>query len=358
MIIDLVVGCRPNFVKAAAILHAAEKYPNVKINMLHTGQHWGEMSEPFFEELRLPAPKHILGSCASSVAVSVLDRFATTIAALGNWFRADKADYAMVVGDTASTLAGALAAKKIGIPLIHVEAGLRCGDAQMQEEINRILVDSVSDVCYTTSEAARDNLIAEGSHANIQFVGNVMVDTLYRFLPEARAQYAHFSGGHYAVLTLHRAESVDRDHVIFPMLDAIREVANDIPVVWPVHPRLKSRLGLWKDNGMFSFVEPMGYLQFISLLSNAKFVMTDSGGVQEETTALGVPCLTLRNNTERPETVGMGTNTIVGRWPKQIISCAQKLRCAETALTRTVLPFWDGHAADRIMSDLAGGLVN
>jgi UDP-N-acetylglucosamine 2-epimerase (non-hydrolysing) len=357
MIIDLVIGCRPNFVKAAAIIHAAKQYPNVTINLVHTGQHVGDMSDPFFNDLELSVPTpHRSFLCHDFL--TIIDRLSRMIEWLGTVFNEDKPNFVMVVGDTDSTLAGAIAAAKLTIPLIHVEAGLRCGNMNMQEEINRILIDSVSTVCYTTTIRHRDTLIAEGHDPqSVKFVGNVMVDTLYRFLDQARGLYprpTHLNGP-YAILTLHRAENVDDDKVIFPMLDAVREIAEEIDVIFPIHPRLKSRIGAWNNNGRFLFEEPMSYLKFIALLSRAKFVMTDSGGLQEETTALGIPCLTLRNETERLETIWEGTNSLVGIDPSVILARGQGLIDRTEIFEYQKPVLWDGHAADRIFADLIGG---
>ena len=259
-------------------------------------------------------------------------------------------DYVMVVGDTDSTLAGAIAAVKSGIPVAHVEAGLRCGDMKMQEEINRILVDSISTKHYATSDWALKNLKSEG-HWRARNVGNVMVDTLMRFLPEAIKQYPR--DDNYAVFTLHRAENVDDPEKLASIINAVEEVATRIPVIWPVHPRLGPLIA----GRNITAVEPMGYLQFIALLSGAKFAMTDSGGVQEETTALNIPCLTLRENTERPETVHAGTNCIVGTSPKSILDMADWiLSSKQTSFKRRQIDGWDGHAAERILEDLCGTL--
>lgn len=362
MIIDLVVGARPNFVKAAAIIHAAKNYPNVKINLIHTGQHTDAMSDPFFRELELPAP--ITPAVDREIfRYSYVERFASMLAFCSNAFQSTRPDYVVVVGDTDSTLAGALAAKKMGIPLIHVEAGLRCGDRKMQEEINRVLVDSVSDICYTTSIEARDSLIAEGSRSHIQFVGNVMVDTLYRFLPKALETWPQEKRpdgqvGKYAIMTLHRAENVDNPEVFDRILSTAREISKKRFIYFITHPRIGDRSvqGHLKDDGNYSLlkVQPTGYFRFISLLSRAEFVMTDSGGVQEETTALGVPCFTLRDVTERPETESMGSNLVVGTNKESILWAVQNMPLR----VKGVPPLWDGHAADRILADLVGGIPN
>ena len=260
-------------------------------------------------------------------------------------------DYVMVVGDTDSTLAGAIAAKKCGLKLIHVEAGLRCGVATMQEEINRKMIDSVSDILYTSTKSATQNLLDEGHKRwNVVFVGNVMVDTLFSRIAEARAKYSK-PMSKYAMLTLHRAENVDSGEMFEGIMDAVDEVSANIPVIFPKHPR--SRDINLAPFSQVKIVPPMGYLEFISTLSQAQFVMTDSGGVQEETTALGVPCVTIRPNTERPETVHQGTNVIAGTDGSSIVLCARDANRRWYNPDRTPMPeLWDGHAADRIIQDL------
>ena len=355
IVIDLIIGCRPNFVKAAAILYAAKNYPDVKINLVHTGQHTKLMSDPFFQDLELPTPEHNFPDWRWDGHPEPVERLGCMISWLQNVFIADKPNFVVVVGDTDSTLAGAIVASKLLIPVIHVEAGLRCGNMNMQEEINRILVDSVSTICYTTTDHHRDTLIAEGHDPDsVKFVGNVMVDTLYRFLPQAQERYPRpsYLRDPYAVLTLHRAENVDNDKVIFPMLDAVREIAEEIDVIFPIHPRLKSRIGAWHNNGRLIFGEPLSYLKFIAVLSGTKFVMTDSGGLQEEATALGIPCLTLRNETERPETIWQGTNSLVGTDPSVILARGQGLVDRTEVFEYQKPPLWDGHAADRILEDI------
>jgi UDP-N-acetylglucosamine 2-epimerase (non-hydrolysing) len=370
MIIDLVVGARPNFVKAAAIINAAKSYPSVKINLIHTGQHTDLMSDPFFKELELPTPKpHQLLKFGEGPREPI-DRLGMMMSHCAAAFRTDKPDYVMVVGDTDSTAAGAISAAKMKLPLIHVEAGLRCGNMGMQEEINRVLVDSVSDILYTTTGDARDRLIAEGhSPLCTSFVGNVMVDTLYRFLPKARQRGPwgletkigrNFFLQPYAVLTLHRAENLNND-TTWRLMGAASSVAKMIPVVFPVHPRTRSFIG-GRKLGNVRMIDPMSYLDFIGLVDGASFVMTDSGGLQEETTALGIPCITLRNETERPETVTHGSNVVVGTDSLEIFNAAYRAirfkQRLHTALPERVPALWDGHAADRILADLVGGTSN
>lgn len=351
MNIDLVVGARPNFVKAAAILHAAEKFPQLNIKLIHTGQHKDVMSDPYFKELGLPKPI-LMDIVRGETPVS---RFGNMVDALGHWWRNnafdhDKPDIVMVVGDTDSTSAGAIAAVKSRIPVIHVEAGLRCGDMRMQEELNRLLVDSVSTKLYTTSAWAQNSLKREGKAGVL--VGNVMVDTLKRFLPEAVEKFPYKD--RYAVLTLHRAENVDDEKKFSGILEAVMQVGRDIPVIWPTHPRYGS---IQSDS--ITVVEPMGYLRFISMLSSAEFVMTDSGGVQEETTALGVPCITLRDCTERPETIFNGTNMVVGTKWDAILRGVDIVTNTDVGFwkSKPKPDLWDGHASERILEDICATLL-
>lgn len=338
MKIDLVVGARPNFVKAAAIVEAAKKYPDVKISLIHTGQHNGKMSDPFFEQLGLP--QHLVIDCITGPR-----RFGHMIEMLSGYWSALKPDYVMVVGDTDSTAAGAIAAKKSGLPLIHVEAGLRCGDDNMQEEINRKLVDSISDISYTTSRESYNQLVCLENHnpSSVLFIGNVMIDTLFRFKEKALSQSAFKD---FALLTLHRAENVDDEEKVQDILNAIGKINKT--VLMTLHPRLNKSSYVRPSNVVG--IPPQSYLSFIGLMASAKFVMTDSGGVQEETTALGVPCLTLRTNTERPETVLYGTNHVIGTHPQAIMEMAHAILSWKDNGIRPDL--WDGHAADRLMADL------
>ncbi len=321
MKIDLVVGARPNFVKAAAIVEAAKKYPDAKIRLIHTSQHGGKMSDPFFEQLGLPAPILLTG------VRDGVQRFGDMIALLNNYWSLFRPDYVMVVGDTDSTAAGAIAAKKSGLPLIHVEAGLRCGDDKMQEEINRKLVDSISDILYTTTQDAHDQLVYDENHkANtVTFVGNVMIDTLFRFKDKALNRFPDVYQPDYALLTLHRAENVDDLEKLQSILDAVGQIKKK--VFMTLHPRLNKMSYIRPPNVVG--IPPQNYLDFIYFTANAKFVMTDSGAIQEETTALGVPCLTLRAST--------------AQMAKEILSWKDTGKRPD---------LWDGHAADRLMADL------
>lgn len=356
MIIDLVVGCRPNFVKAAAIIDAAKSYSDIRVRLIHTGQHHDVMSDPLFQELNLPKPdwQMIPGYLQNPAG-----RTGDMISSIGAYWSGDtRPDYVMVVGDTDSSLAGAIAAKKAGLKLVHVEAGLRSRAADMQEEINRKAIDSVSDIFYATTEGARQNLLDEGHEKwKIVVVGNVMVDTLYRHIDRARREFYRPMDSDYAMLTLHRAENVDTTEKMDEIIDAVGEVAKNIPVIFPKHPRGHVRLyaaGL-------SMTGPLSYHQFISYLSRAEFIMTDSGGVQEESTALGVPCVTIRPNTERPETVFEGTNVIAGTKAADIIREARTARWGKFNMSNVDIwsptgrrkpPLWDGQAAYRLLDDL------
>lgn len=355
LLIDLVVGARPNLVKAAAILEAAKLYSEVQINVVHTGQHMKDLSDPFFSELDIPVPEPNRRLICQDFTNTVA-RLSRMTEWLSEAFLEDRPDFVMVVGDTDSTLAGAIAAAKMKIPLVHVEAGLRSYDTNMQEEINRVMVDSVSNRCYTTTACARDQLVSEGhDSSSVKFVGNVMVDTLYRYIKYARLLYPRSE--RYAVLTLHRAENVDDPQRFEEILAAVQYIAKDIRIVWPTHPRLKIAPRI-REN--IEILSPLSYLPFISLIDGADFVMTDSGGVQEETSALGVPCLTLRNNTERPETVFEGTNMIAGTTMSEILSCYDLLGQTRDYIKKNSrqIERWDGFAAGRIFADLVGGTKN
>jgi UDP-N-acetylglucosamine 2-epimerase (non-hydrolysing) len=347
MILDIVVGARPNFVKAAAIIKAAEKFPRVAVRLLHTGQHGLAISEQYFRDLELPQTYRYLGIDGPDTSI----RLGRMIEELGRFWNGlrdeERPNYVMVVGDADSTLAGALAAKKVGLPLVHVEAGLRCGDMHMQEELNRRAVDSISDLMYTTTEQSRDILIAE-QHLpyNVVNVGNVMVDTLRRFLPKAIQTYPTHRPS-YGMLTVHRAENVYDQEKIAEIMDAVREISeNDTRIIFPTHPRQHVDI----TGTHIERVPPMGYLEFIATLARAKFVITDSGGVQEESTILGVPCITIRDSTERPETVNFGTNVVVGTDGGKILAAVQN---RDRTMVKQPPILWDGFAAERILKDLS-----
>lgn len=361
-----VVGARPNFMKIAPIVNALAKIQDkADCCLVHTGQHYDQaMKASFFEQLGIPEPDVDLnvgsGSHAEQTAHIML-RFEPVL---------DRIDPCgvLVVGDVNSTIACGLVAVKKHLPVIHVEAGLRSYDRNMPEEINRILTDQISDLLFTTERQARDNLIREGIAAKrIHFVGNVMIDTLRTNLKRAaefietlrsyQIDTAEIREKGYALLTLHRPSNVDEPDTLSKLLIAIRAVSERLPVIFPVHPRTAHRIEqhglgvLIRDSRIFQ-IPPVGYLQMLGLMKSAKLVLTDSGGLQEETTALGVPCLTLRENTERPITVAEGTNTIVGTDGLKIKACVDDI-VATGGKSGRIPEYWDGQAAARIVDSLA-----
>ena len=363
-----VVGARPNFMKMAPILRAfARRRPGIPALLVHTGQHYdAAMSDQLFRDLQLPEPDINLGVGSGTHAVQtaeVMRRFEPVV---------DEHEPAcvLVVGDVNSTLACSLVAAKKSVAVAHVEAGLRSFDRTMPEEINRILTDQLADRLYTTERSAAANLGAEGiGQERIVFVGNVMIDTLLASRPHAvspteslrrvnRADVSLDRG--YAVVTLHRPSNVDDPAMLRHLLETLVAISHDLPVLFAVHPRTRAaidRAGLGQSLASTGVVllPPQGYLEMLGLMIGAKIVLTDSGGIQEETTALGVPCLTLRENTERPVTVEHGTNTLVGRDRAAILDQCQEILSGGGKRGR-VPEGWDGHAADRIAADLVGWL--
>lgn len=357
-----VVGARPNFMKIAPIIRAFRSGPDpVYTRLVHTGQHYDAvMNNAFFSQLQIPRPDIELevGSASHAVQTAeIMRRFEPVV-------DAEMPRAVLVVGDVNSTIACALVAAKKNIPVIHVEAGLRSFDRAMPEEINRVLTDQISTLLFTTEPVARDNLLREGvAERQIHFVGNVMIDTLKHCLeqsvPAART-LADIPGNDlfldgdngYCVLTLHRPSNVDDLRVLRHLLETVRAVSESIPVVFPLHPRTRNRvteLGLQDllDSSRIACLQPLGYLEMLGLVSSARMVMTDSGGLQEETTVVGVPCVTLRNNTERPVTVEQGTNTIVGQDREQILAVVNDVLNNGGKCGR-VPELWDGRAAERI----------
>jgi UDP-N-acetylglucosamine 2-epimerase (non-hydrolysing) len=356
-----VVGARPNFMKVAPIVAAMKKRPSDFLPLvLHTGQHYdASMSDAFFTDLALPQPDVHLGVGSGSHAVqtaAIMERFEPVVLK-------EQPDWVLVVGDVNSTIACALVCVKLGIKVAHVEAGLRSRDRTMPEEINRLLTDQIADLLFTPSADADQNLLAEGiPRERISFVGNIMIDSLFTNLERARKSNIKSEMGleerQYAVLTLHRPSNVDNPETFERILSALEAIAFDLPIVFPVHPRTMKTIAQFGLNDRIAasknirLVEPLGYLDFLNLYSTARLVLTDSGGIQEETTALGVPCLTLRENTERPITVEMGTNVIVGTDTRKIVSEASAiLNGSRTKETRQP-PLWDGHTAERILAVL------
>ncbi len=346
-----VVGARPNFMKIAPLVSALARCGTPQ-RLVHTGQHFDErMSGVFFEELGLPRPDAYLGVGSGphgEQTARVMIAFERALAEVR-----PRPALVVVPGDVNSTVAAALVAAKMGIPVAHAEAGLRSRDRTMPEELNRIVTDHLSDVLLTPSPDADENLQREGiDGTKVARVGNLMIDTLLANLPRARAlrlpEALGLERGRYAIVTLHRPANVDDPAALLRILGALSRIARELPVVFPVHPRTRARLA---DPALFSaaealrLVEPQGYLEFLSLTSAARVVLTDSGGLQEEATALGVPCLTLRDRTERPVTVTEGTNEVVGTEPDRIVAAA--LRALAYPRPPRCPALWDGRAGDR-----------
>lgn len=351
----LVAGARPNFMKIAPIHRALREHDDIELTLVHTGQHYDRaMSELFFEQLGIPAPDINLDVGSGSHAVQtaeIMRRFETVVLER-------RPDLVVVVGDVNSTAACSMVAKKIaGVGLAHVEAGLRSFDRGMPEEINRLVTDALSDLLFTSEPSGGRNLAAEGvPGACVHFVGNVMIDTLRTHLERARATGTIASLAleprGYALMTLHRPANVDRLETFAPLMDAIAEIAAELPVVFPAHPRTRPALARWQDarGGAvpgLRVIDPLGYLEFLDLTAHARLVLTDSGGVQEETTVLGIPCLTMRPNTERPVTVDEGTNVLVGNDPEALRREARAILDGRAKAGR-VPDGWDGNAALRI----------
>lgn len=361
-----VVGARPNFMKMAPILRAmAAHVPPLAVLLVHTGQHYDkDMSDRLFEDLRLPRPDVNLevGSGTHAIQTAeVMRGFEPVVDAY-------KPSCVVVVGDVNSTLACSLVAVKKGVPVVHIEAGLRSYDRAMPEEINRILTDQISDRLYTTERTAQDNLAREGIPASrVCFAGNVMIDSVIFGRANARSAKDTLQAcnvdpavlGHplgVGVVTLHRPCNVDEPEALGALLRVLGEVAVSLPLVFPLHPRTRSNIGRFGlmdlvDPARMVLLPPQGYLQMLGLMAGATVVLTDSGGLQEETTALGVPCLTLRENTERPITVEQGTNILVGRDRDAILGAVNEILAGRGKCGR-VPEFWDGHAAERIAADL------
>lgn len=355
----IIVGARPNFMKAAPIFAEMKRRGNEFLpKLVHTGQHYDAgMSDAFFDDLGLPKPDHYLGVGSASHALQT----ANIMTAFEPIVLDEKPDWVVVVGDVNSTIACALVCSKLGVKVAHVEAGLRSFDRTMPEEINRILTDAISDLLLTTEEDAADNLVKEGvGREMIKFVGNVMIDSLLSNLERSASsdvrERLNISEGEYAVLTLHRPSNVDDPETLAGLVDAFVDVSKSIPVIFPAHPRTLANLdraGLLDkiNESSLQLIEPLGYLDFLRLYSGAKVVMTDSGGLQEETTALGIPCLTIRENTERPITISLGTNTLVGTDPWKIREAAARALEVKRGGAK-IPPLWDGKAAERICDEL------
>ncbi|MCF7804260.1 MAG: UDP-N-acetylglucosamine 2-epimerase (non-hydrolyzing) [Candidatus Marinimicrobia bacterium] len=360
MKIDLIVGARPNFMKAAPLYHALQNHPELfEVRLIHTGQHYDrKMSRIFFEELGLPKPDVYLGVGSGSHA----EQTGAVMTEYEKLLIDDPVDLVLVVGDVNSTLACSLVAKKLHIKLGHIEAGLRSFDRRMPEEINRLVTDSVADYLFTTSRDADEHLKKEGHSENsIFFVGNLMIDSLEEFLPRADCSNLldslEIESGEYGLITLHRPSNVDDEEIFTGILEAFQEIQGELPLIFPAHPRTKQRIHELTASGALEsmpglhIIDPVGYLEFIGLERDAKIILTDSGGIQEESTVLGVPCLTLRENTERPVTVEVGTNRLVHPAKDEILDAVRAaLDAAESS--GEIPEYWDGHAAGRIVDIL------
>jgi len=355
----LVAGARPNFMKIAPIASALLRDDRFRGTILHTGQHYDRaMSELFFEQLNIPEPEIRLGVGSASHARQT----AEVMIRLEPVLLERRPAAVLVVGDVNSTIAAALVAVKLGIPVAHVEAGLRSFDRTMPEEINRILTDAISTWLFVTEKSGLRHLASEGiDDKKVHFTGNVMIDTLMRCRESAaRLNMAESMGltpNGYALMTLHRPANVDETQRLDAMLEPIRELSREFPVIFPVHPRTRKMLEELRhdDDGDVRLMEPLGYLEFLGLMAEARVVLTDSGGIQEETTVLGVPCITLRDNTERPVTLTEGTNHLAGTNPDAIRATIGKALSAKPEARTPEL--WDGRAAERIVEILASNLL-
>jgi UDP-N-acetylglucosamine 2-epimerase (non-hydrolysing) len=362
-LIFCIVGARPNFTKISPIMKAIAKSNSLYAKLVHTGQHYDQsMKHAFFEQLQIPEPDIDLEVGSGSHAVQTAEIMKRIEPVL------DKEQPAaiLVVGDVNSTIACALVASKKGIPVVHVEAGLRSYDRTMPEEINRVLTDQISEMLFTTEKDAEENLIKEGiDQKRIHFVGNVMIDNLKQQLPRAtpiekilsekQLQEEALNTG-YALLTLHRPSNVDDPVILERLLQVIAKISEQLIVIFPVHPRTKKQIELFSlshliDSDRIIKKEPLGYLEMLGLMAKARVILTDSGGIQEESTSLGVPCLTLRENTERPITISEGTNTIVGTDAQLIFSEFENIM-ESGGKAGNIPEKWDGKAAERIVQIL------
>lgn len=355
MKIDLIAGARPNFVKIASIIYAiSNKATKISFRLIHTGQHYDEgLSGSFFKQLNLPPPDINLGIGSGSQA----EQTAAIMIAYEKVLQENKSDICLVVGDVTSSMACAITAKKMNIRVAHVEAGLRSNDWAMPEEVNRILIDSIADYFFTTTEQASLFLIKNGkSKEKVFFVGNTMIDTLLRF----RASFIQpriwedqkLREKEYLILTLHRPGNVDKVNQLKLFLEEIIKNSNGIPIIFPAHPRTAEVLSKFKLTASNLYpIDPLSYLEFNYLVERAKAVITDSGGITEETTVMGIPCMTLRDNTERPETVSLGTNELLGSTPQAIAPAMNKLFKNEWKKGKIPLK-WDGNTGERIITIL------
>lgn len=349
-----VVGARPNFMKVAPVLEAFAHHTSVQQLLVHTGQHYDKnMSDVFFDELGLPYPDINLGVGSSSHAqqtAEIMIQFEQVVLDEGP-------DWVLVYGDINSTVAATMVCAKLGIRTAHVEAGLRSFDRTMPEEINRLVTDAIVDLLLTPSTDGDENLLNEGvADEKVHFVGNVMIDTLIRLLPKAESigtlERLEVTSQEYGLVTLHRPSNVDNPKMLPQIIETLVQISQDIPLIFPIHPRTRKRMadmGLSIENSQLRLAEPLGYLDFLALQKHAKLILTDSGGIQEESTYLGVPCLTVRENTERPVTVTMGTNILVGQDMAKLTQEVSYI-LAGKAKEGQIPPLWDGQAGARIAS--------
>ncbi len=358
MHITLIAGARPNFIKIAPLVHAIQKAQaegkDIQYRLVHTGQHYDKnMSDTFFEELNIPMPDANLGCGGGTQA----EQTAAIMIAFEKELTAHPTDLVLVVGDVTSTMACSIVAKKLNTRVTHVEAGIRSWDLTMPEEINRMVTDCLADFYFTTSEVANDNLRHAGvSEDRIHFVGNVMIDTLraneHRFVKPDAFDELELQEKRYIVMTLHRPANVDEADKLRNLVNQITGNVENEPIVFPIHPRtarIFHDLGIHADN--LHIVDPLGYLEFNYLVKHARAVVTDSGGITEETTVMGVPCITLRDNTERPETCTIGTNELIGTNPNNIAPALRILYAGQWK-KGAIPPLWDGHTAERIVNIL------
>ncbi len=348
MKIALIVGTRPNFVKIAPLIHALESSP-CKYCLIHTGQHFdSHMNDSFFCDLQIPTPDYNLNINGGTQA----DQVGRTMAALDPLLKTVSPNLVLVVGDTNSSSAAAQVARSQGIKIAHVEAGLRSRDLTMPEENNRLVTDSLTDYYFISEPSGLANLQAEGKKDHLYLVGNIMIDSLVSNLTKIQSVPNISPWSNYALLTLHRISNVDSPKVFADLVKTINQVANLIPIIFPVHPRTKVRLNSFALHSDIVLVDPQGYLSFQKLMSQATLILTDSGGVQDETTYLGKPCLTLRSNTERPITVDIGTSTLVGHDRQLILKLVRQVFSGKYK-KGSIPPLWDGHTSNRIVDILA-----
>jgi UDP-N-acetylglucosamine 2-epimerase (non-hydrolysing) len=355
-----VVGTRPNFMKLAPVARELESRPGVQHIIVHTGQHYDDaMSDDFFDDLEIPSPTYALGvgsGTHTETTAAVMSKLEPVLAF-------ERPDLVLVYGDVNSTVAAALAAAQRGIKVAHVEAGLRSGDRTMPEELNRLVTDHVADLLLAPSPDAVDNLRHEGiDGGKVHFVGNVMIDSLIRALPRARQERRWRTGnsdGPYVVTTLHRPSNVDDPDKLRDLIGSLEELSREATVLFAMHPRTKRRLEEMQlrpnGGGDLRVMEPLGYLEMLGLVASASLVITDSGGLQEETSFLGVPCLTVRENTERPITVSQGTNALVPAERTELLGNARQALGRTGPRMRPVIERWDGHAAERIADVVCDG---